>query len=267
VNEQIMASSSDVAVKFMTMVENKKYEGLNSLEAFFERRASDFATLEFAEAEDEKGVKKLGVVGEHELVWTEHHAAYTKLVEEALGIPQFCEENTVTEKELFQSMAILVKENSDVQMFVDSLVSMADYDGFLKIAYNVKKKTHCFEPHLTISPESCHGDGGHSHGHGHGHHGHGHGHEKNHDHDSHHKHHSEHDKEKGDDHKHKHEHGHGHGHAHGHGHGHGHGDGHGEEEKEKGEDDKHEHGHGHGHSHGHGHGEKEEDDKHDHKHK
>ena len=110
-----MASSSDVAVKFMTMVENKKYEGLNSMEAFFERRASDFAMLEFAEAEDEKGVKKLGVVGEHELVWTEHHAAYTKLVEEALGIPQFCEENTVTEKELFQSMAILVKENSDVQ--------------------------------------------------------------------------------------------------------------------------------------------------------
>eukprot|EP00944_MAST-04C_sp_MAST-4C-sp1_P012055 g12055.t1 len=110
-----MASSSDLAVKFMTMVENKRFEGIGSMESFFEKRASDFATLEVKGDEDGG---KLVVVGEHELIWTEHHKAYTSLVEEALGIPKFCEDNGCDEKELFASTEILVRENPDVQMFL-----------------------------------------------------------------------------------------------------------------------------------------------------
>lgn len=34
-------------------------------------------------------------------------------------------------------------------MFFDGLVSTTDYDGFLKLAYNVKTNQHCFKPHLT----------------------------------------------------------------------------------------------------------------------
>ena len=203
----------------MTLVENKRFEGIGSMESFFEKRASDFETLELASVKGDEDGAKLVVVGEHELIWTEHHKAYTTLVEEALGIPKFCEDNGCDEKELLASTEILVRENPDVQMFVDSLLSMANYDGFLKIAYSVKQKTHCFEPHLTVSPEACHGHG-HSHGHGHGHGA----------------------KEKEDSSS------HGHGHSHGHGNSHGHGvkekedsNGHGHGQKEKETTDHHSH--------------------------
>ena len=36
----------------MTMVENKRFEGIGSMESFFEKRASDFATLEVKGDED-----------------------------------------------------------------------------------------------------------------------------------------------------------------------------------------------------------------------
>ena len=128
----------------MTMVENKRFEGIGSMESFFEKRASDFATLELASVKGDEDGAKLVVVGEHELIWTEHHKAYTSLVEEALGIPKFCEDNGCDEKELFASTEILVRENPDVQMFVDSLLSMANYDGFLKIAYECETKDTLF---------------------------------------------------------------------------------------------------------------------------
>eukprot|EP00944_MAST-04C_sp_MAST-4C-sp1_P012346 g12346.t1 len=99
------------------MVENKCFEGIGSMESFFEKRASDFATLELASVKGGEDDGKLVVVGEHELIWTEHHKAYTTLVEEALGIPKFCEDNGCDEKELLASTEILVRENPDVQMF------------------------------------------------------------------------------------------------------------------------------------------------------
>ena len=89
----------------MTMVENKRFEGIGSMESFFEKRASDFATLEVKG--DEDGAK-LVVVGEHELIWTEHHKAYTSLVEEALEC-KILRGQRLRRKELFASTEILVR--------------------------------------------------------------------------------------------------------------------------------------------------------------
>merc|ERR1712178_566135 len=74
---------------------------------------------------------------------------YTALVEEKLGVPEFCRDNSCDEEALMESMKALVKEKPDVMMFFDSLVSTTDYDGFLKLAYSVKTNQHCFRPHLT----------------------------------------------------------------------------------------------------------------------
>merc|ERR1712216_184622 len=97
------------------------------------------------------------------------------LVEEKLGVPEFCNLNSCDEAALFESMRVLVDENPDVMMFFNGLISTTDYDGFLKLAYNVKTNQHCFETHFSTK---CASDAaGHGHGHSHGHsHGHGHGH-------------------------------------------------------------------------------------------
>ena len=191
---------SDLAIKFMLMVESGNK--VKPMEDFFEARAADFASLQM-----EAGV----VVGEHRLVWTDHHATYMELLEHQLGVQEFCAENQCTDKDLMCSLEVLVQENPDVLMFVNSLISMSDYGGFLQLAYNVKNKQHCFHPHLTITTAECHGGDGHGHDHGHG--GGGHGHHEHHEHGHH-----EHGEHGGDHQGHDH---HGHEH-HGHGHGHGH---------------------------------------------
>ena len=213
---------SDLAFRFVTMVEAQRE--VKPMEEFFARRATDFADLELTEGG--------AVVGEHALRWTEHHAAYTGLVERQLGVQAFCEDNMCDEHELMASMKALLAEKPDVQMFVNSLVALTDYGRFLKLAHNVKMGRHCFHTHLTTTAAACHG-----HGHGHGHGGHGHG--GGHGHDSHR--------------KHSHDHGHDH-HDHGHGHGHGHGEHKDADSHGHSHDDGHAHEHGHHDGHGHGHG-------------
>ena len=126
---------SDLALKFMLMVESRRE--VSPMEEFFEQRKDDFRSLDIDDKNQE-------VIGEHELVWTEHHAAYTRLVEEQLGIPEFLEENGCSEKELMASMAALLRKNPNVKKFVDSLLSCSDYDRFLQLAHNVKMGRHCF---------------------------------------------------------------------------------------------------------------------------
>merc|ERR1712046_485105 len=156
-----VGAMSELAVKFMTMVEQSRE--IEPMKEFFQERAADFESLEV------EGGK---VVGEHQLVWTEHHKAYMSLVEEKLGVSEFCKENACDEQALMCSMRVLVEENSDVLMFFDSLISTTNYDGFLELAYNVKNDQHCFKPHLNnkcSSGAAGHGHGGHGHGHSHGH--------------------------------------------------------------------------------------------------
>ena len=57
--------SSAIAVKFVTMVEDSRE--IQPMKLFFEERAADFESLEVVDG---------AVVGEHLLVWMEHHHAY-----------------------------------------------------------------------------------------------------------------------------------------------------------------------------------------------
>ena len=147
-------ASSELAVKFTTMVEETR--DIAPMKDFFSERTSDFESLELVDGQ---------VSGEHQLVWTDHHNAYMTLVEEKLGVPEFCNQNSCNEKDIVESMRVLVAENPDVLMFFNGLTSTTDYDGFLKLAYDVKTNQHCFKPHLKVKCAPA----GHGHGHGHGH--------------------------------------------------------------------------------------------------
>lgn len=94
---------AELAVKFVTMVEAERE--VQPMREFFQQRAADFEALEVVEDK---------VVGEHFLIWTEHHNAYTALVEEKLGVHDFCRDNSCDEEELLESMRALVREKPDV---------------------------------------------------------------------------------------------------------------------------------------------------------
>merc|ERR1711988_1886201 len=132
------SKDAQLTYSFMTMVE--KSGDIQPMNDFFTDRADDFASLEVVDGE---------VVSEHLLVWTEYHNAYSRLVEDQLGVPDFCQQNACSEEALMTSMEALVCENKGVLMFFDGLVSTTDYDSFLKLAYNVKMNQHCFKPHLS----------------------------------------------------------------------------------------------------------------------
>ena len=82
------------------------------------------------------------VAGEHKLVYTTHHQAYTKLIEEKLGVAQFCSENSCDEKALWESMKLLVAENPDVLAFVNVITSMTDY-GAPSVASSIAVVVPC----------------------------------------------------------------------------------------------------------------------------
>ena len=128
--------TSDLAKQFLEAVDDTRGAAVAPMERFFEERRQDFGTLEMGA----DGV----ATGEHPLLWKEHHLAYIQLVEECLGVERFLEQQGTDERALFRSLEVLVKENPDVKMFVASLIAIGEYEGFLKLAWDVKSKTHCF---------------------------------------------------------------------------------------------------------------------------